>query len=40
MFFPLSFEVPPTASTVAVVMGTATLVKRLSSAAGVTWSLS
>ena len=39
-FFPLSLEEPPTASTVAPVIGMPTAVKRLSSGFGVTWSLS
>jgi hypothetical protein len=40
MFLPFSLEEPPTASTVAEVMGTPTAVISLSSGLGFTWSLS
>ncbi len=40
MFLPFSLAEPPTASTVALVIGTPTAVTSLSSGLGVTWSVS
>ena len=40
MFLPFSLLEPPTASTVALVIGTPTAVTVLSSGSGLTWSLS
>ena len=37
-FLPFSLDEPPTASTVAPVIGMPTVLKRLSSGFGVTWS--